>query len=135
MLSKEENKITNIETLIINRRREKNCKCIKPRYEIDTQNHLVYCQDCMAVVEPFEALIQIAMHLENINYKIECATRYKQELMNYKPHLREAKRYERMMREKDMLPLCPRCKKPFFWNEVTEMTNKHFYKEVTNDRL
>lgn len=122
-------KIVNIETLIINRRREKNCKCQKPFYEIDTQNHLVYCQKCMAVVEPFEALIQLAKHIEEINYEIECATRHKTELMSYKPYLREAKRYERMMREKEMLPICPHCRRPFKWNEIVEMINKRFYKE------
>lgn len=126
---KECNKVINIETLIINRRREKNCKCLKPHYEIDTQNHLVYCQKCMAVVEPFEALVQLAMHIEEINDKIESATRYKNELMSYKPYLRQAKRYEQMMRQKDMLPLCPHCHKPFYWDEVVEMINKHFYKE------
>ena len=129
MIGKEENKVINIETLIINRRREKNCKCLKPSYEIDTQNHLVYCQRCMAVVEPFEALIRLAEYAEGINYEIECAKRYKLELMNYKPFLREAKRYEKMMREKEMLPLCPHCHKPFKWNEVTGMMNKRFYKE------
>ena len=127
---KEDKKVVNIETLIINRRREKNCKCKKPHYEIDIQNHLVYCQDCIALVEPFEALVQLARHIEEINDNIESATRYKKELMSYKPYLREAKRYEKMMREKHMLPLCPHCHKPFNWNEVVEMINKHFYKEV-----
>ena len=122
-------KIINIDTLIINRRRELNCKCEKPLYEIDSKNHLVYCRNCMAVVEPFVALEHIAMHIENINYEIECATRYKQELINYRPYLREAKRYEKMMREKDMLPLCPHCNKPFNWDEIVQLTNKRFYKE------
>ena len=35
----DEKKIVNIETLIVNRRREKNCKCEKPHYEIDIKNH------------------------------------------------------------------------------------------------
>ena len=122
-------KVTNIKTLIINRRREKNCECQKPSYEIDVQNHLVYCEKCMAVIEPFEALIQIAEHIDDINYDIESAIKYKIELMNYKPYLREAKRYEKMMREKEMLPLCPHCHKPFKWNEIVEMINKRFYKE------
>lgn len=121
-------KVVNIETLIINRRREKNCKCKKPHYEIDIQNHLVYCQDCMAVLEPFEALVQIATHMEDINYEIENAVRYKLELMKYKPYLRQAKRYEEMMRKKDMLPLCPKCHNAFNWNEVVEMVNLKFYK-------
>ena len=122
-------KLVNIETLIINRRREKNCKCSKPNYEIDTQNHLVYCQKCLAVIEPFEALVRLAEHIEEINSKIEYAENYKQEIMNYKPYLREAKRYERMMREKDMLPICPRCNQLFNWNEIVSMGNKRFYKE------
>lgn len=120
-------KVVNIETLIINRRREKNCKCKKPSYEIDIQNHLVYCNKCMAVVEPFEALTQLALHIEEINEGIEQAMRYKQELMSYKPYLREAKRYEKMMREKDMLPVCPHCSVPFKWNTVIGMVNKRFY--------
>lgn len=125
----EEGKVVNIETLIINRRREKNCKCPKPHYEIDIQNHLVYCQDCMAVVEPFEALVQLARHYEEINDGIQYAKKYKKELMDYKPYLREAKRYEQMMRQKDMLPLCPKCHKPFEWSKVIEMINKKYYKE------
>lgn len=125
----EEEKIISIETLIINRRREKNCKCIKPHYEIDIQNHLVYCQKCMAVVEPFEALVQLAKKYESINDSIEEAIRYRNELMSYKPYLREAKRYEKMMREKDMLPICPKCNELFNWNELISMGNKRFYKE------
>ena len=124
-----EGKIINLETLIINRRREKNCKCLKPHYEIDILNHLVYCQKCMAVVEPFEALVQLARHYEDINDSIKSARKYRQELMNYKPFLKEARRYEQMMRQKNMLPLCPKCNKAFNWNEVIAMTNKRFYKE------
>lgn len=123
------NKIININTLIINRRREKNCKCVIPCYEIDIKNHLVYCQNCMAVVEPFEALIQIARHFEEINDSIEYARSYRNELMNYKPYLREAKRYEQMMRQKEMLPICPKCSQLFNWNELVSMGNKKFYKE------
>lgn len=122
-----ENKIIDINTLIVNRRREKNCKCLKPHYEIDTQNHLVYCQKCMAVVEPYEALLKLAMNYEEINDNIEYAKQYRDELMNYKPFLREAKRYEQMMREKDMLPICPKCSQLFNWNELVSMGNKKFY--------
>lgn len=113
-----ENKIININTLIINRRREKNCKCAIPCYEIDIKNHLIYCQNCMAVIEPFEALIQIARYFEEINHSIEDAMSYRNELINYKPYLREAKRYEQMMRKKDMLPICPKCSQLFNWNEL-----------------
>lgn len=83
----------------------------------------------MAVVEPFEALIKLATYYEKINDSIEYAKNYKNELMNYKPYLREARRYEEMMRKKDMLPICPKCSQLFNWNEVTSMGNKRFYKE------
>lgn len=134
-MESKEAKVINIETLLINRRREKNCKCAKPHYEIDTQNHLVYCQKCLAVVEPFEALLQIARYFEEINDSVEYAKEYRNELMNYKPYLREARRYEQMMKQKNMLPICPKCSQLFNWNEVVSMGNKRFYKEEGNDKI
>ena len=129
----ENEKIVRIDTLIINRRREKNCKCLYPSYEVDTTNRLVYCKKCMAVVEPFVALERIAIHSEILNAEIENAIEYRNELMNYKPFLREAKRYEKMMREKNMLPVCPKCGEPFEWQEVTRMINRKFAEKLKKE--
>lgn len=126
----EEEKIVNIETLKINYARNKICKCNEPLYEIDYKNRLVYCRICQAIIDPFEAIYKLALNMEFINNEIHRAIEYKKEIDNYKPYLREAKRYEKMMREKEMLPVCPHCTKPFKWNEIVSMTNKKFYKEI-----
>lgn len=129
----EEEKIIQIDTLRLNYSRNKICNCYsygnKPSYELDLKNRLVYCNKCNAIIEPFEALYQVASNLEKINEEISRAKAYKNELMSYKPYLRQAKRYEQMMREKDMLPVCPKCKEAFKWEDVCSMINKKFYKE------
>ena len=121
-----ENKIINIDTLIINRNREKICKCSKPSFIIDTQNHIVQCKECMAILDPFEALLKIATMFDEINNEVKNAINYRNELMKYKPHLKEAKRLEQMMREEDLLPICPKCGKAFEWNKLTSMINKNY---------
>ncbi|MBP3463812.1 MAG: hypothetical protein J6K45_04960 [Clostridia bacterium] len=125
----EKEKIVSIDVLRINHKRKKICECERPLYEVDCKNRLVYCEICGAIVDAFDAIYKVAMHVEEINEDIKRAIENKKILETYKPHLKEARRYERMMRAKDMLPKCPKCNKAFNWNEVTMMINKHYYKE------
>ncbi len=81
------------------------------------------------MLDPFEALVILAKEYQSINESIEEAERYRQELISYKPYLKEARRYEAMMREKDMLPVCSKCNEAFEWNSITRMTNKNFLKK------
>ena len=129
MTNENDNKIISIETIRINYARNKICKCDKPLYEIDYKNRLVYCRTCNAIIDPFEALYKVALYMQDINCEIKRAIEYKKELENYKPYLKQAKRYEKMMREKDMLPICPKCNQLFKWDEVSSMGNKRFYKK------
>lgn len=122
-------KIVSIDVLRINRQRKKICECERPLYELDCQNRLVYCRLCGAIVDAFDALYKVAMHTKEINEDIRRAIENKKILEAYKPYLKEAKRYEKMMKEKDMLPKCPKCNKAFNWNEVTMLVNKYYYKE------
>lgn len=130
-----ENKVVDIDFLRLNYSRNKFCKCYdtfprkKPQFEIDIKNRIVECRYCHIMVDPFEALVILAKKYEQINESIEEAERYKQELITYKPYLKEARRYEAMMREKDMLPVCPNCSQAFEWNSITKMTNKRFLKK------
>lgn len=126
--------VVDLNYLRLNRSRSKFCDCYKyldkpPKYEIDTSNRVIECRYCQTIVEPFEALINLAKYYEKIQEDLERAKQYKNELMSYKPYLRQAKRYEKMMREKDMLPLCPNCNESFEWQDVTSMTNKKFLKK------
>lgn len=125
-MSKADEKVVHIETLRVNYAREKICKC-KPSYEIDYNNRLVYCRTCQAIVDPFEALYNLTKYVELFNDEIDRAIEFKKQLDSYKPYLREAQRYERMMREKEMLPICPHCNQMFEWNEIRRMSNKKFY--------
>lgn len=129
----EENKIVSIDVLRINYSRDKICKCYdyyknKPSYEIDMKNRLVYCNKCHVIVDAFDALYNISKDIDRINGEVHQAIRYKKELEEYKPYLKEARRYEKMMREKYMLPVCPNCREAFEWNQITSMTNKKFLK-------
>lgn len=132
-----ENKVVDIDFLRLNYSRNKFCKCYdkfprkKPQFEIDMKNRIVECRHCHIMLDPFEALVILAKEYQSINESIEEAERYRQELITYKPYLKEAKRYETMMREKDMLPVCPNCNEAFEWQDITETINKKFLKRRT----
>lgn len=118
--------IPNVNVLKLEYGLEKICKCQEKKYEIDIQNRLVWCKTCRAVIDPFEALKNLALNYENINYQIKNAINYRNELLNYKPYLKQAKRLEQKMRNKDMLPVCPNCKQTFEWSELNEFHNKKY---------
>jgi hypothetical protein len=48
----------------LEKNKEKLCKCMNPHYEVDTANRIITCTDCGAVVDPFEALLEICKHQE-----------------------------------------------------------------------
>ncbi|MCX4303799.1 MAG: hypothetical protein OSJ66_07335 [Clostridia bacterium] len=123
MIDKE---IPNINVLRLEYGLEKICRCQDKKYEIDIQNRLVWCQTCKAVIDPFEALKYLALHIDTINESIKHAIDYRNELMNYKPYLREAKRLESQMRHKDMLPVCPKCNNTFEWGELNCFHNRNY---------
>lgn len=124
-----ENKIVQIDVLKLEYGYQKICKCEKNHYEIDVKNRLIRCTDCGAIIDPFEALMKIANYFDNVNEQVQSCYRKINELNSYKPYLREAKRYEAMMRKKDMLPICPKCGELFEWRELNSMGNKIFYKK------
>ena len=49
-------KIKRIDVLKVEYGKRKLCECRNPHYEIDNVNKIVQCEDCGAIVEPFEAL-------------------------------------------------------------------------------
>ncbi len=125
-----DNKIVQIDVLKLDYDFKKICNCEKNHFEIDVQNRLVRCMDCGAIIDPFEALMRIGKNFRRINEQVHNCYKKIEELNSYKPYLREAKRYEKMMREKDMLPICPHCGELFEWQELNGMGNKRFYKKA-----
>lgn len=121
-------KVKRIDVLRIEYSRKKLCRCNDPHYEIDNQNKLVYCLDCGAIVEPFEALLYIANYYERINSQVEALLEQRREIAGYKPHLIVIKELESHYRANhfSMVPCCPRCGKPFDLTELTNWANRKF---------
>lgn len=126
-----DNKIVQIDVLKLDYDFKKICSCENNRFEIDVQNRLVRCMDCGAIIDPFEALMKIGKYFNEVNEQVQMCYRKINELNSYKPYLKEAKRYEAMMREKELLPICPKCGELFEWRELNSMGNKNFYKKAS----
>lgn len=118
-------KITRIDVLRVERGRQKVCQCKEPCYEVDTENHIVTCLDCGAIVDPFVAITKIATYYDNLNNQVERLLDQAKEIANYKPHLRVIKDMEHQYRT--MVPMCPHCHKAFDFTEIAGWYNKKYY--------
>jgi hypothetical protein len=121
-----EENIIQLDQLRINRGLEKLCKCKKPSYLIDTKNRRVVCATCGAVVDPYEAIYQVAMHWEDINETMQRMKEQRQRLAEYKPWLKVIKRLEKDYRGHHQIPCCPRCGEPFYLEELVTWMGKPY---------
>lgn len=80
-------KVLRFDIARVNYGRRKICRCLNPHYEIDAQNRLVVCNDCGAIIDPFDALVDIAEHYERIERWNQAALDQRREIENYKPRL------------------------------------------------
>lgn len=124
-------KVKRIDVLRVEYGKKKLCQCSDPHYEIDYQNRLVYCVDCGAIVDPFEALMEIANSYDRIGRQIDALLEQRREIANYKPHLVAIKDLERRYRAQhfSMLPCCPHCGEAFDLPELTHWINRAFLKK------
>jgi hypothetical protein len=101
------------------------CQCYgTPRYTLDTRNRLVYCDDCGAIVDPFEALSKVASHYEYFAEESQHMLEQRRQLLNWKPWLLVFRNLERSYRSKENLPCCPECKKPFYFEHINTWVNR-----------
>lgn len=128
-------KIKHIDVLRVEFGRKKLCQCHDPHYEIDYKNRLVYCVDCGAITDPFEALLNIAKAYERINRQANALLKQRREIENYKPHLVVIKEIEHHYRSQHFstVPCCPRCGKPFDLTELTNWVNRAFLEQEENN--
>lgn len=122
------NKITRIDIMRVKRGMQKLCKCCNPHYEIDIQNHLVFCVDCGAIVDPFVAITEIATHCDRLNSQVEALLTQAKEIQDYKPHLKIIKEIEHIYRSNkfSMVPCCPHCGEPFDLKDISNWKNRIF---------
>lgn len=126
MTDKLPNKIIGIDQIRINRGLEKDCKCSNRKFILDTTNRRVNCSSCGAIVEPYEALKDLAYNREGMQRQVETLLEQRKQILNYKPWLLTIRELERQYRGKEMLPNCPRCSTPFYLEEIKSWTGRKF---------
>lgn len=112
----------------VERGREKICKCNPPHYVIDTVNRIVTCEDCGATIDAFDALKEIAVHIESLEeYQIMAKRRAK-------VYAEDANReYDRILKNRafrdmsehyknGLFPICPDCGKAFDPKKINRWT-------------
>jgi len=116
-------------TLKINRGKEKHCTCYEynrvwPQYDVDSSNREVTCRRCGEIVDPFDAIYNLAAHGERLENDVNGLYDQAVELQNYKPWLLRAREFERRIRGGEMIPSCPHCGKGILLDEMNGYTNK-----------
>jgi len=126
-------KVLRYDIIKVDRQRKKLCQCHllhTPHYVIDSQNRVVECADCGAIIDPFEAMFRLALSHERQNAHWEAVLEQRRQIANYKPHLVVIKELERKYRSHkfSMLPSCPNCGENFELEEIlyTHWTNRAF---------
>lgn len=114
-------RITRIDVLRVERGMKKLCQCLNPHYKIDTTNRLVYCTDCGAIVDPYDAFLDITIHCERLENQANKILEETQQLRNYKPWLRAIKELESNYR-KHRYPVCPHCSKGIDLQDIVVYT-------------
>lgn len=123
-------KLVQIDALRVNRHAKLHCSCTSPLFEVDTKNQTVQCTKCGAFISPFSALIWIADKASELNGQLERLYEQRKELRSYKPHLVAIRHLEQQYRGRKKLPCCPRCREPFyledirFWQDVRFATGR-----------
>ena len=115
-----------LDVLRVNRNAEKHCKCERPHYTIDTENHIIECDDCGAHVDPFAVLVRLAKRNSRYNQELERLYEQRKQLMVYKPHLIVIRELERQYRGRKLLPCCPHCKQAFYLEDIRSWVNAKF---------
>lgn len=117
-------KVKRLDVLKIEYGKKKLCQCTELRLEIDYQNKLIYCRDCGAIIDPFEAMCKLAEHWDTIGDQIDRLLAQRKEIVNYKPWLLVFRDLESQYRSKQMIPNCPNCHTPFFFEEINRWSNR-----------
>jgi hypothetical protein len=110
--------------------KQKICQCKNPTYDIDFENRLVTCSQCGAYTDPYDALVCLAMKPEQFRLETERLLEQRRQIVNYKPHMivfRELENRYRKRKHGRMLPRCPQCGEPFFFEDIRGWVNEGFY--------
>lgn len=131
----EKGKVLSFTLLKVEKCREKICKCSPPHYVIDTANRIVICDDCGAVLDAFDAIVELCNHIKEYE---EYQDKALKQINTYREMADEEYRRRfrnRVFKEMDaeyrkgMLPRCPQCGEIFEPTKINQWTNRKYYKE------
>lgn len=123
------NKLIKLDRFRIEKNREKICKCKNRKFVIDTVNKIIECAECGTIIDPYDALYDLAQYDEKRNAQLQSFLSQKKELAKYKPRTATIRELERQYSDRNLVPCCPRCGELFDLNELKNWSNKAFLKK------
>lgn len=119
-------KVVGLDQIRINKGLEKLCKCKGRKFTVDEQNRRITCNSCGAVVDPYDAMYELATNGDKLQKQVEHLLEQRKQILSYKPWLVAIKKIEKQYRGRKMIPNCPRCSEPFYLEELTSWSGKPF---------
>lgn len=122
-------KIVNIFPAIIERNRRRVCQCEKRVFVVDEVNHMVYCQECGAIFDPWVVLHELAERWEDIEKTV---AKEKESINSWREEKRKIIRFRGVQDitrnyKKGMWPICPECEQAFDPSKVARFVNAGYY--------
>lgn len=109
--------VVQLDVLRFNSQHRKPCHCRNRKFLVDAANHEVTCEECGSVVDPFEAIKELAHNHEDLNRQHQRMLEERKTLAQYKPWLLEVRKVEENYR-RHMLPVCPSCERAFHLRDI-----------------
>ena len=101
--------------------RRKVCECNPRTFVLDYKNKLVYCSKCGAIIDPFEALVDMARNAERIQRSMstyaEAAEKERKSYMRFRGVNDISKKFR-----DGLCPCCPHCNEVIDPMQITRYT-------------
>ena len=118
-----------ISTLRIIRDKNKKCTCRNRKFYIATQNREITCQECGAIIDPYDAMLDIANHYEQFGKEVDNLLTQRKQILDYKPHLLAMRELEKIYMGGKMLPCCPHCGRGIHAKELLVASTSKQYED------
>lgn len=105
-------KVVDIDILRTVRAKGIKCYCSTPRYVLEEDTRTVYCRQCGARMDAFEALRQLARHWDTVRHEVQRLLDQRRALLDWQPHRVAARELADTMIHKgtaNLIPVCPHC--------------------------
>lgn len=105
-------KVSDIDIIRIMRATGKRCLCPQPKYVLLSDTRTVYCRQCGAQMDAFEALRKLAQNWDIVRSQVNRLLEERKALLEWQPHRVAMKEINDSFTHKatqNMIPVCPHC--------------------------